>query len=153
LTEDFVKLREGFKPTKNEEDENQSQAHEGDQEYEAELKPANDNNINSNKGGRPKVDWNNVLEDNPVKEKYPPERSDNNENSSTENIAKGTGTQFDAVEENNDKSAPKIGAQTTELNDNHAYSTNNSCEGSTKSIHNDDSPLSWGEKFFHRRLS
>ncbi|MFL6423935.1 MAG: hypothetical protein ACJ71R_10135, partial [Nitrososphaeraceae archaeon] len=38
---------------------------------------SNDNDIDKDKGGRPNTNWNNVLENNPMKEKFPPPTTTN----------------------------------------------------------------------------
>jgi hypothetical protein len=83
LTDEFKTLREGFKPES--ESDSESGSDYGDDDDDDSSGNGNvpgQSNVNNNdqnirlgqdqhKGGRPKTDWNNVLENNPVKEKSP----------------------------------------------------------------------------------
>jgi hypothetical protein len=96
LSDEFKTLREGFRPASEEEGkaairETSSSSAEDRTGGEGENNCNHPDNKAQTKAkdGRPKTDWNNVLEDNPVKEKLPPKRSTQQQNDNGDSVISG----------------------------------------------------------------
>jgi predicted transcriptional regulator len=93
LDEEFKTLREAFEP----ESSNDGDDGDGDDDNDDDNDSAPDPNAASATAitkGRPKTDWNNLLENKAVEEKIPPEKGENNNENNHKNMPLSGGGNF-----------------------------------------------------------
>jgi hypothetical protein len=78
LSKEFKELREGFKPESNTDDDDTGGISSTGGMGDDDGRGSASDNLQTTRG-RPKTDWNNLLENKAVKEKYPPHTDENNE--------------------------------------------------------------------------